>query len=39
MIKMIGEMSMPPRLGISLRIGRNAGSVTRYKKSTAIATN
>ena len=28
-IRMIGEMSMPPKLGRKARIGRSAGSVTR----------
>ena len=41
MIRMttIGEISMPPRLGSELRIGRSTGSVTRYRKSPIIATN
>ena len=29
MIRITGEMSIPPRLGIMERIGRSAGSVMR----------
>ena len=30
---MTGDMSIPPRLGMRLRIGRSTGSVMRYRKS------
>ena len=38
-IRIIGEMSMPPRLGSMLRIGRSSGSVIRYSMSQIVATN
>src|SRR5262249_17870212 len=38
-IRMIGLMSMPPRLGNRLRIGRSAGSVMRYRKSPIVHTS
>ena len=37
--RMIGEMSMPPRSGNSLRIGRSAGSVMRNRKLPIVPTN
>ncbi len=35
---MTGEMSMPPRLGSTRRIGRSSGSVMRHRKSSSIPT-
>src|SRR3546814_9453667 len=37
-IRMIGEMSMPPRLGMKRRMGRRAGSVTRHRNSPIMET-
>jgi hypothetical protein len=36
---MIGEISMPPRLGRKRRIGLSAGSVMRHRNSPIIETN
>src|SRR6266481_2659926 len=38
-IRMIGEMSRPPRLGINERIGASTGSVMRYRNSATAETN
>src|SRR5437588_11731046 len=38
-IRMIGEMSRPPRLGMKERIGASAGSVIRYRNSATAETN
>ena len=35
---MTGEMSMPPRLGSMLRMGRSAGSVIWYRNVAIVAT-
>src|ERR1700754_1582049 len=38
-IRMIGEISSPPRLGRKERIGASSGSVMRYRTSATDATN
>src|SRR6476469_7071209 len=38
-IRMIGEISSPPRLGMNERIGASSGSVIRYRNSATAATN
>src|SRR5438445_8366656 len=38
-IRMIGEMSRTPRLGMKERIGASAGSVIRYRNSATAETN
>src|SRR6266404_8803804 len=38
-IRMIGEISSPPRLGMKERIGASAGSVIRYRNSATAETN